>query len=153
MRNIIYKFILVTSLSLALVSCSHGVKESSTNSASEEQRKVSPEDRKGINELMEHEMHEQEEMKNNMPKESPYKNSKIDIATFKNSDGTYGYSVAIDGRTYINQPNIPPLPGIKGLNKADQAKITGEYVAHKIRNNIMPPSISVPELDSLGVLK
>ncbi|MBI4945276.1 MAG: DUF4907 domain-containing protein [Bacteroidetes bacterium] len=94
-----------------------------------------------------------EKQKNEKPKESPYKNSKIDVTTSKNKDGSWGYSIAIDGRTYIVQPNIPPLPGTRGFNTTDEAKKTGEFVAYKIRNNIMPPSLTVEELDSLGTLK
>jgi hypothetical protein len=86
------------------------------------------------------------------PQENPYKNSNMEVHTFKNQDNSWGYSVAIDGRTYINQPNIPPLPGNKGFHTSEEAKKTGEFVVYKIRNNIMPPSITVKELDSLQVL-
>src|ERR1035437_6290629 len=77
-----------------------------------------------------------EKHKNDKPKESPYKNSKIDVTTSKNKDGSWGYSVAIDGRTYNVQPNIPAIPGNRGFNTEDEAKKTGAFVAYKIRNNI-----------------
>lgn len=100
------------------------------------------------------EEHEREEMLKfaQQPKENPYKNSQIDVKTFKDSLG-WGYDIFIDKNQYVHQPHIPAVPGNRGFSKEEFAKKAGEFVAYKIRNNIMPPSVTPEELDSLGVLK
>lgn len=101
-----------------------------------------------------------EKQKNEKPKENPYKDAKIDVVVFNNDtvkQGAkytgYGYAILIFGERQINQPHKPGMPGLNGFKTAADAKKVGEFVAHKIRNNNMPPSVSTQELDSLGVLK
>ena len=142
------KYLIFTSAILFLISCGTGKNENADEGKDSAVVKT-----KTPMSHEEMEMKEMEERAKQQPQENPYKNSNIDVSTFKNKDESWGYSIAIDGRTYINQPNIPPLPGNKGFNTTDEAKRTGEFVSYKIRNNIMPPSVTVKELDSLGVLK
>jgi hypothetical protein len=142
------KYLVFSSAILFLMSCGTGKNE---NSGEEKDSAIAKTETPLSHEEME--MKEIAEKAKQQPQENPYKNSKIDVSTFANKDGSWGYKIAIDGRTYINQPNIPPLPGNQGFHTADKAKKTGEFVSYKIRNNIMPPSITVNELDSLGVLK
>lgn len=76
----------------------------------------------------------------------------IQIRTFKNSDVSgFGYDIIMEGNTYVHQPNIPALPGNNGFASEALARKVAEIVVKKIRNNIMPPTIDVKELDSLGV--
>ncbi len=67
-------------------------------------------------------------------------------------NNTYGYNIKTNGRILIHQPNIPALPGNEGFNTEEAAISVAEMVIAKIRQNIFPPSVSVNELDSLGVL-
>lgn len=91
--------------------------------------------------------------------ENPYRNAKIEVKTINNETSTqekstgWGYDIYIFGSLYIHQPHIPAVPGNRGFKTEADAKKAGEWAMHKIRNNIMPPTISVQELDSLGVLK
>ena len=80
---------------------------------------------------------------------------KLEVKTFQNDNGIkgWGYDIYADGALYIHQPHIPAVPGNKGFQSAQKAETAGNFAVYKIRNNIMPPSISVQELDSLGVLK
>lgn len=102
-----------------------------------------------------------EKQKNEAPKENPYKDAKIEVLVFKNDTVKkkeanytgYGYAILIFGERQINQPHKPGMPGLNGFKTAADAKKVGEFVANKIRNNIMPPAVSQKELDSLGVLK
>ncbi len=87
----------------------------------------------------------------NQPKENPYKDATVEIITFKDSLG-WGYDVYINKSQYVHQPHIPAVSGNRGFSNENFAKKTGEFVAFKIKNNIMPPSITPGELDSLGVL-
>lgn len=109
---------------------------------------------------MSHEEMEMKEMaerqKNEAPKESPYKNAKIDIKVFENKEANlkgFGYDIYIYDALYVHQPHIPAINGNRGFHTQEQASKAAEFVIYKIRNNIMPPSLSVEELDSLGTLK
>lgn len=86
---------------------------------------------------------------------NPYENAVVEIKTFSNDAklGGFGYDVYLDQKLYVHQPHIPAIAGNKGFSSPENAKRTGEFVAFKIRHNIMPPSLSPDELDSLGVLK
>ncbi len=108
--------------------------------------------------LLEELMKEDKEKKNLPPAENPYKNSKIEVRVFDNKkEGNnvpgFGYDIIVDTATYVHQPHIPAVPGNQGFTTAEKAKKAGEFVAYKIRNNILPPSVTVEELDSLQVLK
>ena len=107
--------------------------------------------------------HEEMEMKlmeekqiNAAPKENPYKNAKIDIKVFENKEPNltgFGYDIFIYDAMYVHQPHIPAINGNRGFHTKEQATRAAEFVSYKIRNNIMPPSLTVEELDSLGTLK
>lgn len=61
----------------------------------------------------------------------------------------FGYDVYVSGVLFIHQPNVPSIPGHKGFSNRRKAKKTAKYIVKKIRNNIIPPTISQEELDSL----
>lgn len=108
------------------------------------------------------EMKEMAEKQKQTPQENPYKDAKIEVKATdntkaKNADDTrvggFGYDIYIFDALYVHQPNVPAINGNRGFKTKAQAQKAGEFVAYKIRNNIMPPSVSIKELDSLGVLK
>jgi hypothetical protein len=77
----------------------------------------------------------------------------IEVQTFLNTDapGGYGYDITVSGKLYIHQPHIPAVSGNRSFISENDARKAGELVAGKLRNNIMPPGISLEELDSLGI--
>jgi len=83
---------------------------------------------------------------------NPYKNADLKTEIISNPDGTFGYRVLLNGSPIIAQPNIPGLPGNAGFSDTVKAQKTARLILHKIRNNIMPPAVTIEELDSLGVL-
>jgi hypothetical protein len=92
--------------------------------------------------------------------QNPNLNAKIDIKIFSNDTvkgynklSGFGYDIYMYDAQYIHQPNIPAINGERGFKTKEQAQKAGELAAYKIKKNIMPPSISVQELDSLGLLK
>ncbi|HEY4800316.1 MAG TPA: DUF4907 domain-containing protein [Bacteroidia bacterium] len=102
----------------------------------------------------------QEAQKNQKPKENPYKNAKIDIQVFNNDTikqepklTGFGYNILIYDAVYNHQPHIPAINGMRGFHTKEQAHKAAELVVYKIRNNIMPPSLTPQELDSMGTLK
>ena len=80
------------------------------------------------------------------------KKAKVEIKVFRNTEiSGFGYDIILEGKTYVHQPTIPALPGNNGFSTEEQARKVAELVSNKIRNNIMPPTVEVKELDSLGV--
>lgn len=73
--------------------------------------------------------------------------------TMKSQDATggFGYDVMLNGRLYLHQPMIPAVQGLKTFSSEKDAKKMAEFVLLKIKNNIMPPTVSIPEIDSLGI--
>lgn len=67
--------------------------------------------------------------------------------------GGFGYIIKVDGNPYIFQPTIPAISGNKGFQTREDAEKTAGLVAFKLRNNINPPSVTIAELDSLGIQK
>ena len=86
---------------------------------------------------------------------NPYENSIVEVKTYPNKSPLtgYGYDLFVDGVLKVHQPHIPAIPGTRGFSSEAYAKQAGELVAFKVKNNIMPPSVTPEELDSLGVLK
>jgi hypothetical protein len=78
------------------------------------------------------------------------KTDSISFKTFKQGK-FWGYDIYLNEKLYIHQPNIPAIPGNDGFLTEDYAKKTAELVKYKIKNNVIPPTISKYELDSLGV--
>lgn len=93
------------------------------------------------------------------PKENPYANAEVEIKIFKNDTLTdsllqgYGYDIYIFKSRYVHQPHIPAINGNRGFDTKADARKTAEFIVYKIRNNIMPPSVTVQELDSLDILR
>ena len=65
-------------------------------------------------------------------------------------ENTYGYEIIQNGKTFIYQVNIPSMPGNKGFKTKEEAKNCALLVIDKIKKNIMPPSVSRYELDSIS---
>lgn len=90
---------------------------------------------------------------------NPYTDSKITVEVFKvdsietNGSRGWGYDIMIDGKIYIHQPNVPAVMGNNGFSSEELARAAGEYIVSKIRKNILPPSVTPEELDSLGLLE
>lgn len=139
-------------ISIAIISCSNGKEDGKSEGQDSAQAQSQH--------PMSHEEMEMKEMaerqKSEAPKENPYKDAKIDIKVFENKEPNlsgYGYDILIFDALYVHQPHIPAINGNRGFKTKDQANKAAEFVVYKIRNNIMPPSLSVEELDSLGTLK
>lgn len=64
----------------------------------------------------------------------------------------WGYRILNAGKPYINQPHIPAVSGMKGFDSEEDALSTAELAIYKIKNGIVPPTITKDDLDSLGVL-
>jgi len=65
---------------------------------------------------------------------------------------TYGYEILINGKVLIRQKNIPGLPGNKGFHKKSDAVKTATLVIQKLRQGIMPPTITANDLSKLEII-
>jgi hypothetical protein len=74
-----------------------------------------------------------------------------DTVKTQESIGGFGYDVMMNGRLYLHQPMIPAVQGLKTFNSEKDAKKMAEFVLTKIKNNVMPPTVSISEIDSLGI--
>ena len=79
------------------------------------------------------------------------KTEDITIHTFQTETG-WGYDILIKNKVYVHQPVIPAIPGKNGFKNENDARKTAVLVSKKIAENIMPPSVTIRELDSIGVL-
>lgn len=82
---------------------------------------------------------------------NPYENSEITAVAIEGEEG-WGYDVLIDGNIYVHQPTIPAVGGNKGFKSENDAKMAAELVIGKIRAGILPPTVTVEELQAIGVI-
>jgi hypothetical protein len=84
---------------------------------------------------------------------NPYANAEITIKIIPSANKTFGYNILLYGRPLVHQPNIPGLPGNEGFTNKERAQKVAEFVVNKIRKNEMPPTVSIEDLNKMGVLK
>lgn len=90
------------------------------------------------------------------PKEqqrNPYADAEIAIKIITAANGTFGYDILLYGKPLIHQPNIPGLPGNEGFSTRKRAQKVAEFVVKKIRDNEMPPTVTIGDLNKMEVLK
>lgn len=64
----------------------------------------------------------------------------------------FGYELYEKDKLIIRQPHIPAVSGRSGFKTVADAEKVAVFAISKLQNNIFPPTISVEELESLGVL-
>ena len=84
------------------------------------------------------------------------KNMQIEVKTYAVKDSAdklkgYGYDLYIDGKKTIHQPIIPAVPGNNAFATEEEAKRTGELAAAKMKATGSFPSLTIHELDSIGI--
>ncbi|WP_070136954.1 DUF4907 domain-containing protein [Crocinitomix algicola] len=79
--------------------------------------------------------------------------SNYNMETFENDDQSWGYNILRENQLFIHQPHIPAISGKNGFKSEKEANIVGHFVLTKINKGFIPPTITINELDSLGVLK
>ncbi|MBL7696908.1 MAG: DUF4907 domain-containing protein [Chitinophagaceae bacterium] len=71
------------------------------------------------------------------------------ITSFQNF---YGYEIFINNQPVIRQKNVPGVAGNHGfVTKADAVK-TAKLVIKKLKQGMMPPSVTRYELDSMKIV-
>lgn len=64
----------------------------------------------------------------------------------------WGYDILVDKEKVIHQPAIPAIPGIHPFKTKDDAYKTAIFAADKLRLSGTLPTLTIHELDSLGVI-
>lgn len=81
--------------------------------------------------------------------------SQFAASTYKNKSGDgpegYGFDIYQDGKMMIHQNSIPAIQGNKAFATEEDAKAVGALMLYKVSHGIMPPTVSVEDLDSLGI--
>lgn len=85
-------------------------------------------------------------------KNNPYAKADLQLKIIPSENNTYGYDILIDGKLLIHQPSIPGMPGNAGFKTKEKAQKVGEFVMKKIKNNEMPPTVSIDDLNKLGIM-
>lgn len=75
----------------------------------------------------------------------------VTFEVFQNTDSTWGYDIMRDGKKLIHQPHMPTIQGSVGFKNEQDAEAVANLVTYKVNNNIMPPSVSMAEMDSLNI--
>lgn len=86
-------------------------------------------------------------------KGNPYEKSEITTRIIPSINKTFGYEIIVNGKTLVRQPNIPALPGNDGFTTKERAQKVADLVVKKIRHNEIPPTVTIEDLNRMGVLK
>lgn len=64
----------------------------------------------------------------------------------------YGYDILNGGKPFIHQASVPAIPGNEPFKTRKQAKRVARLVRKKLKQGIMPPTVSIAELQALGII-
>ena len=82
---------------------------------------------------------------------NPYKDADLKAVIIPSANNTFGYNIYMYGSIMVHQPSRPSLPGNEGFATEADAMKVAELVIQKIRNNEMPPTVTIDELRKMGV--
>jgi hypothetical protein len=82
------------------------------------------------------------------PSESAYR-----IEIIAGEENSFGYDIKKDGKLLIHQPHIPGIAGVRGFDTEQQARAAAQLMISKMEKNVMPPTVSEHEIDSIRALK
>lgn len=103
--------------------------------------------------------HSMEKSNLDMPREkpnqeSPKQSTKSNLSqrVFFTENVGWGYQIFEGNTLLLKQEYIPAIQGNHAFESKKTAEVTAYFVLSKIEKGIFPPTLSVRELDSLGVL-
>jgi hypothetical protein len=68
---------------------------------------------------------------------------------FQAAESTWGYDIIKDGKIFIHQPFAPGISGKRGFSSKSKAEMAAKLVIEKINKGIMPPSLSIEEVQKI----
>ena len=81
-----------------------------------------------------------------------YRDADIKAVIIPAEGNTFGYDIYVYGSVMVHQPSRPGPPGNAGFATEEDARKVAELVIQKIRNNELPPTVTIEELRELEVL-
>jgi hypothetical protein len=63
----------------------------------------------------------------------------------------YGYNIFVGNTLYVHQPVIPCLAGNRGFKTKADARKVASLIIEKIRKGIIPPSVTISEMEKLRI--
>jgi hypothetical protein len=85
-------------------------------------------------------------------KENPYANAEIATRIIPSVNNTFGYDILLYGRPLVHQPTIPGLTGNESFATQERAQTVADFMVKKIRENKMPSTVTMEDLNTVGVL-
>ena len=84
---------------------------------------------------------------------NPYVHANITVKIIPSVKKTFGYDIFVEGKPFIHQTSIPAMPGNEGFATREKAQRVAVFVVGKIRNNVMPPAVTMNDLIKMDALK
>ena len=78
-------------------------------------------------------------------------NQQISYVVLGNKQTGYSYQIFISEKLLIDQTEIPAVGGLQKFRSIEQAEKVAKLVITKFNRNSEPPSVTINELDSLGI--
>lgn len=78
--------------------------------------------------------------------------SRFRAVTLYDSKLGWGYDIFEGSKMVVHQPTIPAVQGMKGFKSEEDALKIADLVIRKLEQGMMPPTVSVEEMQELGVL-
>lgn len=111
-------------------------------------------DRQAVDSALEHDKQEQfiDTIQNKLPNIAD-QSLEYKYEIYKNEAplNGFGYCIFINNKKTFNSPTVPAIQGNKPFVTKLDAKKIAELSIYKLKNNIMPPTIYIKELDSLQI--
>lgn len=86
------------------------------------------------------------------PDGAQFKNANLTYKLTPSIENTWGYCILKDKKVIVNQPNVPGRPGDKGFETSEDAKKVAMMAIEKLKQGIMPPSISKEDMLQAGIV-
>lgn len=85
-------------------------------------------------------------------KEEKTVENKATYKLFGSDDAGWGFDIYMNDKKFIHQPHIPAINGVHPFKSKEDAGKVAELMIEKIEKNIIPPGVSVAELEELNIL-
>lgn len=86
------------------------------------------------------------------PSGEPLKTAGFTYNIIPAPNNTWCYDILKNGNLFIHQPSIPGMPGHEGFKTKEQAAKVAELVISKMKEGLMPPTVTEEELRKLKVI-
>lgn len=86
------------------------------------------------------------------PSGEQFKAANLTYQIIEAPNNTWCYDILKEGNLFIHQPSIPGMPGHEGFKTKETAAKVAELVISKMKEGLMPPTVTEEELKKLKAL-